>query len=109
MTWWLALLILVLSIVDDIGVVFYLRRVVSDKRGMAAILSGLLTGIISLEVVIYAVDPIYIPFNCIGSVIGTWLAMWLDDRLPRIKPRTKQGRFKPISGIAEFQQRNKIL
>jgi hypothetical protein len=109
MIWWLALTIFTFSILDDIGVVFYLRRVVSGKRGMAAILSGILTGIISLEVVIYATDPVYIPFNCLGSVIGTWLAMWLEDRLPRVRPRTNKGRFKPTSGVAEFQQRNKIL
>ena len=109
MIWWLALTIFLFSILDDVGVVLYLRRVISGKRGQAALLSGLLTGVISLEVVIYATEPVYIPFNCLGSVIGTWHAMWLDDNLPKVVPRTKQGRFKSTSGTAEFQRINKVL
>ena len=94
MSWLIGILVFSLSLSDDILAVFYLRRVVNGKKYMAAILSGLLTGLISLEVTLYITDPIYMAFNIVGSVIGTPLAMWVDDRWPPKRRRTKQGRFK---------------
>jgi hypothetical protein len=86
-----ALAIFTLSVADDCLAVWYLRRVVQGRRLVSGMLSGLLTGMISLEVVIYAADPVYIPFNCAGSIVGTVLAMWLDDRLA--PPRDRGGRY----------------
>jgi hypothetical protein len=88
---WLAITIFVLSVTDDCLAVWYLRRVVQGRRLVSGLLSGLLTGLISLEVVIYAADPVYVPFNCAGSIVGTVLALWLDERLA--PPRDKGGRF----------------
>jgi hypothetical protein len=109
MTWWLALIVFALSVADDILVVIYFRRVVAGKRISASILSGALTVLISLEVFIYVSAWQYILPNALGSVIGTWLALKLEDRLPKVRPRTSKGRFKLASEVAEFQQRNKIL
>lgn len=95
MSWLIGLLVFFLSVGDDILAVFYLRRVVNGKKYVAGILSGLLTGLISLEVVLYVGDPIYVAFNVAGSCIGTPLAMYVDDIWPPKKRRTKQGRFKP--------------
>ena len=104
MNLWLALLIFFLSIGDDLLVVFYMRRVVGGELFWAALLSAIVTGVVSLEVTIYAPDPVYIPFNCAGSAIGTPLAMWLEDRLPRKHSRDKAGRFKPKPSIAKADQ-----
>lgn len=98
---WMAILIFTLSVADDLLVVWYMRRVMAGRRGWAGLISGFLTGLISLEVVIYATEPIYVAPNCLGSVMGTYLAMWLENRLPRSKPRDKKGRFKPIPAIAQ--------
>jgi hypothetical protein len=108
---WLALLIFFLSILDDVVVVFYMRRVVSGKKGTASILSGALTGLISLEVVIYVADPIYVIPNCIGSVVGTWAALLVEEKLPKTKSRDKKGKFKAQSVIKEVSipEAEKIL
>jgi hypothetical protein len=98
---WIGLLILALSIVDDLLVVFYMRRVISGDRVWAGILSGVVTSVVCLEVVLYAPEPYYIPFNAFGSVIGTPLAMFLDDKLPRRRRRDDKGRFKPIPVISK--------
>ena len=106
---WIALAIFLLSVGDDILVVFYMRRVVTGRRVAASLLSGALTVLISLEVFIYVSNWVYIIPNCLGSVVGTWLALWIEDRLPRVRPRTKKGRFKPIPAVSNFQEGNKIL
>jgi len=91
---WLALAIFLLSITDDIAVVIYLRRVVAGKRRSASLLSGALTVLISLEIFIYVSDWIYILPNAIGSIVGTWIALWLEEKLPKQKARDSKGRFK---------------
>lgn len=96
---WIALLILILSLADDILVVFYMRRVIQGSRLTAAVLSGIITAVVSFEVFLYAPSPEYIPFNAIGSMIGTPIAMLLDDRLPRRPRRDEKGRFKHIPVI----------
>lgn len=95
MSWLIGILIFLLSVSDDILAVFYLRRVVYGKKYIAALLSGALTALISLEVVLYVGNPIYVAFNIAGSCVGTPLAMFVDDIWPPKKRRTKQGRFKP--------------
>lgn len=99
MSWLNALAVFILSMSDDLLAVFYLRRVSADKKMQAALFSGLLTGLISLEVTLYIAGPIYIIFNIIGSVIGTPLAMWADDKWPAKKHRDKQGKFKPVPPV----------
>lgn len=105
---WIAIAIFLMSVGDDCLVVWYLRRVITGKRKSAALLSGALTALISLEVFIYVSYWIYIIPNFLGSVVGTWLALWIEDRLPKVRPRTKEGRFKPIPASAEFQRRNQV-
>lgn len=91
MNWWIAAAIFLMSVGDDCLAVWYLRRVVQGHKVRSAILSGLLTGLISLEVVLYVSENIYILFNCAGSVLGTWIALYLDEGLR--PPRTKDGRY----------------
>jgi hypothetical protein len=91
---WLALAIFFMSIADDVAVVVYLRRVVAGKRRSASLLSGALTILISLEVFIYVSAWQYIFFNAIGSVVGTWIAIWLEERLPKQIQRNTKGRFR---------------
>ena len=91
----IGMLVFLLSVSDDLLAVFYLRRVVNGKKYVAGILSGLLTGLISFEVVLYVSDPVYVAFNVAGSCVGTPLAMWADDKWPKSRKRDKQGRFKP--------------
>ena len=93
---WLALAIFLLSIGDDILVVYYMRRVIAGKRRVAGLLSGALTGLISLEVFIYVSDYVYIIPNCLGSIIGTWLALWLEEKLPKPIPRDSKGKFRTL-------------
>ena len=94
MNLWLAILVFLLSIADDILVVYYMRRVVSGKRRSAALISGGLTALISCEVFIYVSQIYYIIPNSIGSIVGTWIAIALDERLPKQIPRTSKGQFK---------------
>lgn len=82
MNLWLAFSILILSILDDVGAVLYVRRIVRGSRFSACLISGGLTALISVEVLIYVSDPIYVVFNSCGSVIGTLLALWMDNKWP---------------------------
>lgn len=91
---WIAVLVFFLSAIDDVIVVFYLRRVVDGKRISAAILSGALTALIGLEVLIYVSDWLYLAPNVVGSVVGTWSAMLLEEKLPKQIPRDSKGKFK---------------
>ena len=109
MSLFLALGIFLLSVGDDILVVIYLRRVIAGRRVAASLLSGALTVLISLEVFIYVSAWQYILPNALGSVIGTWLALRIEEKLPKVKPRTSQGRFKPTPAPAEFQRGEKRL
>ncbi len=106
---WLALAIFLLSVGDDILVVYYLRRVITGRRVAASLLSGALTILISLEVFVYVSNWQYILPNALGSVIGTWLALRIEEKLPKVKPRTSQGRFKPAPAPSEFQRGEKRL
>ena len=74
---WLALAIFVLSIADDILVVYYMRRVVAGRKATASLLSGGITLLISLEVFVYVSNLQYVIPNVIGSTVGTWIALWL--------------------------------
>ncbi|MDI6785075.1 MAG: hypothetical protein QMD92_00040 [bacterium] len=99
MSWLIGLIVFTLSVTDDILVVFYLRRVSSGHKIQAALFSGLITGLISLEITLYITDMTYILFNVFGSIIGTPLAMWADDRWPAKKLRDKKGRYKALPPI----------
>jgi hypothetical protein len=92
--WW-ALVIFFFSILDDILCVLYLRRTnAPDKKLQAGLLSGLLTGLISVEVLIYTSDSYLVIPNMLGSAIGTPLAIWADERWPAKKARDSKGKFK---------------
>ncbi len=106
---WLALVIFLLSVADDILVVYYLRRVIAGRRVAASLLSGALTILISLEVFVYVSNWQYILPNAMGSVVGTWIALKIEERLPKIKPRDSHGRFKPAPAASAFQRESKGL
>ncbi len=91
-----ALTVFLLSIGDDILVVFYMRRVQHSDYFWAAILSGVVTLVISLENWIYVPAPQHIPFNSIGSTVGTPLALLIEKYLPKIRPRDKKGKYQPL-------------
>lgn len=78
----IAFLIFFLSILDDIGAVLYVRRIIRGSRVSACLISGALTALISFEVLIYVSDPLYVIFNASGSIAGTFLALWMDDKWP---------------------------
>lgn len=99
MNWLTASAVFILSFSDDLLAVLYLRRVSKGKKVQAALFSGLLTALISLEVTLYITDPIYVAFNVAGSVIGTPLAMWADDRWPAKRQRDKRGKFVQLPPI----------
>jgi hypothetical protein len=95
MVLWLAALIFILSIADDVLCVLFVRRVnAPDKKFQAGLLSGLLTALISMEVLIYTTDWCYVPFNAAGSAIGTPIAIWADSKWPAKKARDEKGKFK---------------
>ncbi len=91
-----ALSVFALSIGDDILVVFSMRRVQNSDYFWAAVLSGIVTAVISCENWIYVPAPQYIPFNSLGSTVGTPLALVLEKYLPKIRPRDKKGKFKAV-------------
>jgi hypothetical protein len=91
---WLAILVFLLSVADDCLIVFYFRKVVAGRRISAALLSGALTTLISLEVFIYVSNWIYLIPNILGSIVGTWLALWVEEKLPKQKSRDSRGRFR---------------
>jgi hypothetical protein len=92
---WLAIAIFLLSVGDDMLAVLYVRRVnAPDSRLQACAISGLLTAMICLEVVVYTSELLYIVPNAIGSMVGTYMAMAIDDRFPAKKARDEKGKFK---------------
>lgn len=102
---WIWFAVFLASICDDIAYVFFVRRVMGGHKWTAAIISGALTAVTSLEgYAQYAMHPAYIVANSIGSTIGCPMGMFLEDKLPKIKPRDKKtGRFKPAPTVASFQ------
>jgi hypothetical protein len=106
---WIALIVFGLSILDDVVVVVYMRRVVSGKRLPAALLSGALTALICLEVLIYVNDWIYFAPNALGSIVGTWIALWLEERLPKQTPRDSKGKFKPAPPKALAVEKERMV
>ena len=94
---WLVIAIFLMSAGDDVLAVLYVRRVNSPgarARVQAAAVSGLLTVLICLEVIVYTSDIRYIIPNALGSIVGTWLAMLVDDWFPPKKARDSKGKFK---------------
>lgn len=107
---WLVILIFLLSVLDDILYVFFVRRVMQGSRFTAAILSGVLTALVSVEgYASFVVHPGYIVVNSMGSVVGCPLAMMLEEWLPKRKqPRSKKtGKFKPLPATSQFQRGDK--
>ena len=80
MKWWIALLIFVANIMDDILCVLYIRRSASGDAISAAILSGVLTAIVAFSVVSYVKNKKYLIPAVLGSILGTYLAILFDGR-----------------------------
>ncbi len=78
MNFWIALLIFVANIADDILCVLYIRRSASGDAISAAILSGILTAIVAFSVVSYVKNKKYLIPAILGSMIGTYLAILWD-------------------------------
>ena len=106
---WIAILVFLASVGDDVLCVFYIRRTNSGKILQAGILSGLLTALIGLEVLIYVGEWKYLLPNILGSAIGTPIALWIDDKWPAKRARDKQGKFKTPMKTAEIIQRKEEL
>ena len=98
------LLVLFFSIVDDVIVIFYLRRVVADKILKASLLSMSLGVVQLFGTNFFIEDRIFGLATVIGNGIGTPIAMWYERNHPAEKPRDKKtGRFKPPISPASFQ------
>lgn len=81
MTWWLALIVLAASILDDVLYVFFVNQIFKKRKWRASLLSGMLTGIVSFEGIMqYTELRAYVLPNMIGSVIGCMLAMWIEEK-----------------------------
>ena len=81
MTWWLALIVLAASILDDVLYVFFVNQIFKKRKWRAGLLSGMLTGLVSFEGFMqYTELRAYVIPNAIGSVIGCMLAMWVEER-----------------------------
>ena len=81
MIWWVALLVFITSILDDILYVFFVNQIFKRRKWRAALLSGVLTGLVSFEGFMqYTELRIYVVPNIIGSVVGCMLAMWVEAR-----------------------------
>ena len=107
---WIAIFIFFLSVADDILVVFFMRRVMKGDKLLAGLLSGVTTAVVALEVTYYAPDRTYILPNSLGSCVGTPLAMWLEDKLPKLKARDKHtGKFKPTPALAQPQNQAQVI
>jgi hypothetical protein len=110
MNFWVALAIFLISVLDDILYVFFVRRVMQGSKFTAALLSGILTALVSVEgYAQFVVHPGYIVVNSMGSAVGCPVAMLLEDWLPKRKPprNKKTGRFKPIPATSQFQRGDK--
>jgi len=75
---WIALLIFVANIADDILCVLYIRRSASGDAVSAAILSGVLTAIVAFNVINYVRNKKYLIPAVLGSILGTYLAIMFD-------------------------------
>lgn len=79
MLWWF-LLTFFASTIDDILVVFYLRRV-RDDIIPSAILYSMSIGFVQLLAMnFFIVDRIYGLANILGNGLGTGIAMWLERK-----------------------------
>jgi len=76
----IAILVFLCSVADDVMYVFFVQFIMRKKVIPASVLSGLLTGLVSFGVMMYADLHAYVLPNIIGSVLGTPLAMWVDRK-----------------------------
>lgn len=105
MKWGIAIMLFCLNIFDDILCVFFTRRMVAGKALQAAILSGILTFVVSISVVNYVENRWYMIPIIIGSMIGTFIAIKLDQEFKRRKNAKK--RIRKI--VKEHSKDNKTL
>ncbi len=104
----IALAVFLVSIGDDVLIVFYVRRVMHGQLLIAALLSGAITAMSNFGIVQFSNNWLYSVPNILGSLVGTPLAMLLEQRTPVKKPRDKKGRFKPPVSTASFQEIGKV-
>jgi hypothetical protein len=98
------LVALVASIVDDVLVIFYLRRVVDDDIVRAVVFSMALGTVQLIGTNFFIESRWYGMAVVLGNGIGTALAMIYERKYPAKKPRDKKtGRFKPPISQASFQ------
>ena len=106
---WLALSVFLVSFLYDVFYVIFVRFLVRNQKLGAALFSGLMQALIVYEVIMYGKENTqYAIPTIIGAIVGTPVAMWLDEKLPKPRPRNKKGQFKehlPISNApAEIKQ-----
>jgi hypothetical protein len=98
------LLVLGLSIADDIICVFYLRRVVDGDIVQGALFSMGLGTVQLIGTNFFIESRWYGLAVVLGNGIGTAVAIWYEKTHPAKKPRDKKtGRFKPPVSPASFQ------
>jgi len=78
MSWWMILLLFGLNILDDGLAVLWVRRTAQGKAMQAALLSGLLTLVISFSVIQYIQNSFYLAPIILGSMVGTFLTIKFD-------------------------------
>jgi hypothetical protein len=110
MVLWIAITVFLVSVADDILYVFFVRRVMRGSRWSAAILSGVITAMVSWEGYWqYAHDWHYAIINAMGSSVGCPIAMYLEDRLPKGKIRDKKGQFKTVPKVVPTVKKEEVL
>lgn len=77
---WIALLVFLCSVLDDVLYIFFVQCIVRRRVVHASLLSGSLTGMVSFEVIMYSGMHQYAIPNILGSIIGTPLAMWVESK-----------------------------
>jgi hypothetical protein len=94
---------LTFSTIDDILVVFYLRRVRDDIL-KAAVFYSMALGAVQLLGTNFFIEARWLGIPILlGNGLGTAIAMRYEKNHPYKKPRDEKGRFRPQIPPASFQ------
>src|SRR3990167_333847 len=85
MEFWLAVLLFLTNVVDDVLAVLFVRRTSTGEAVQASLISGLLTILIAFSVVNYVQNKLYLIPIVSGSMVGCYFAVRLDKAYRRKK------------------------